>query len=158
MRPETIDSREAHERLRADGAATYVDVRTVAEFAHGRPMGQAVNVPVHFIHPMTGERIPNRDFVAIVGALFAPTARLLVGAAADERAAAAADLLASAGFSALAVVAGGYSGWQRALLPTTRDNRDGVSYVSLLTRVRRANAVQAGPTSGHGSTEPPRRI
>ena len=58
-------------------------------------------------------------------------------AATSAAAAAAAAALVAAGCSGVAVVEGGLAAWRTALLPTTRENREGSSYVSLLTGYRR---------------------
>jgi hypothetical protein len=131
----------------------YVDVRTVGEFAQGRPLLPAVNIPLVFHHPVTTEAVPNGAFVDLVSHLFAPASRLVLGAAGDEaadaRAESAAAALAASGFELLAVMPAGFNGWRAALLPTTRDNRDGVSYVSLLTRFRRKDKRAGKGGGGH---------
>ncbi len=134
---EPLAPTEAFDRLQADSAITLVDVRAVGEFAQGRPLGRVINVPVAFCHPTTGEFVPNKDFGHIVGTVLGEVSAVLVGGADDARVADAANLLVAAGFKSVGAVAGGMDAWRNALLPTTRDNRDGVSYVSLLMRVRR---------------------
>ena len=57
-------------------------------------------------------------------------------------------LLEAAGISSV-VVAGGMEAWRAALLPTTRDNRDGVSYVSLLLKVRRPGKAEKTAHAAH---------
>lgn len=146
-----LEPRAAAERFQEDGALQYVDVRTVAEFAQGRPLLRTVNVPFVFHHPLTMAAIDNRSFVEIVSHLFPPATPLVLGAggdADDHRALRAAELLAGAGYADLAVMMPGFEAWRAALLPTTRDNRDGVSYVSLLTRFRRKDK-RAGKSGGH---------
>ena len=54
-----------------------------------------------------------------------------------ERAALAAEKLAGAGYTNVSTMMGGFEQWQKCDLPTTLDNRDGVSYVSLLTPAKR---------------------
>ena len=49
----TLTPQEAFERLNNDPAVTYVDVRTVAEFARGHPKGKAIK--------SSGVRVHNMD-------------------------------------------------------------------------------------------------
>ena len=146
-----LDPRAAAARFESDAALQYVDVRTVAEFAQGRPLLRAVNIPYVFHHPLTMAPVDNGSFVEIVAHLFPVTTPLVLGAggaADDERALRAAERLAGEGYADLAVMALGFEGWRAALLPTTRDNRDGVSYVSLLTRFRRKDK-RGAKAGGH---------
>ena len=48
--------------VKDDSAVRYVDVRTVGEFAQGRPLLPAVNIPFVFHHPLTTDPIPNGAF------------------------------------------------------------------------------------------------
>ena len=144
-----ISPREAHARLNAEPDLTYVDVRAVGEFVQGRPLGKVINIPVAFLHPTTGAQVPNPDFALIVKTLLPDAGAVLLGGAADERAATAAALLEAAGMGGVAVVEGGMEAWRAALLPTTRDNREGVSYVSLLLKVRRAGKAEKKAHAGH---------
>ena len=57
-----LTPQEAFERMQNDSAATYVDVRTVAEFATGHPKGKIINVPIVFFHPTTNEIFQNESF------------------------------------------------------------------------------------------------
>lgn len=144
-----ISPRDAHARLSADPDLTYIDVRAVGEFVQGRPLGKVMNVPVAFLHPQTGAEVPNADFALIVKTLLPAATAVLVGGAGDGRAATAAGLLEAAGMSGVVVVEGGMEAWRAALLPTTRDNREGVSYVSLLLKVRRAGKAEKNTHAGH---------
>lgn len=144
-----ISPQEAQARLSAEPDLTYVDVRAVGEFVQGRPLGKVMNIPVAFLHPQTGAAVPNADFALIVKTLLPEAGGVLVGGAADERALAAAGLLEAAGMSGVTVVEGGMEAWRAALLPTTRDNREGVSYVSLLLKVRRAGKAEKKAHAGH---------
>jgi len=132
--PALLSPEEAHARLGAEPELTYVDVRAVGEFVQGRPLGRVINIPVAFLHPVSGAQVPNADFVHIVKTLLGEVPAVLVGGGTDERQAGAAALLEAAGVPGVAVVEGGLEAWRAALLPTTRDNREGVSYVSLLRR------------------------
>ncbi|MEQ8662650.1 MAG: rhodanese-like domain-containing protein [Gammaproteobacteria bacterium] len=134
----TIAPTDALARIGAEGDAVYVDVRTVAEFVSGRPKGRAVNIPVVFHHPGSGAEHPNEAFTLVARHALAIDTPVIVGGAADARALSAARALDAAGFARLALLEGGLPAWQAARLPLTGDNRDGVSYVSLLTRARRA--------------------
>ncbi|MSQ68407.1 MAG: rhodanese-like domain-containing protein [Gammaproteobacteria bacterium] len=144
-----LTAAQAHRRLLDEPTLTYVDVRTVGEFAQGRPLCQAINVPVAFSVPVTGAFFPNKDFATIVQTILGEVPAVLVGATTDGRASQAAAALVAAGVPGVAVVAGGMDSWRTALLPTTRDNRVGVSYVSLLMRVRRPGKPDAAVKAGH---------
>jgi rhodanese-related sulfurtransferase len=150
---EIMQPAEVAALVKDDPAVRYVDVRTVGEFAQGRPLLPAVNIPFVFHHPLTTAPITNGVFVDLVSHLFAPAARLVLGAAddgaVDPRAEAAAAALVAGGFDRLVVMPAGFNGWRAALLPTTRDNRDGVSYVSLLTRFRRKDKRAGKGGGGH---------
>ncbi|MGE0485301.1 MAG: rhodanese-like domain-containing protein [Gammaproteobacteria bacterium] len=137
----TVCATDAATRIGDAGDATYVDVRTVAEFAGGRPRGRAVNLPVLFHHPQGGEPYPNEAFALVAQHALAADTPLIVGGTGDARADRAAALLAEAGFSDVGVLGGGIEAWRAAALPVTGDNRPGVSYVSLLTAARRAKGA-----------------
>jgi rhodanese-related sulfurtransferase len=98
---------EAHETLRADPTAVYLDVRTPEEFAAGHPAG-AINVPVLFFR--AGQSMPNADFVASVQRLIPPATPLLVGCQAGGRSQRGAELLVAAGYSDVSNVRGGFGG------------------------------------------------
>jgi len=138
MSQPSISAVEAAARIDAAGDATYVDVRTVAEFAAGRPRGRAVNIPIGFRHPTTGATHPNEAFALVAGHALDTATPLIVGADSDGRAALAVSALTAAGFTDVRVLLDGISAWRAAGLPVTGDNREGVSYVSLLTPARRA--------------------
>jgi rhodanese-related sulfurtransferase len=144
-----ITPADTAQRLREDSAVQYIDVRTVAEFAQGRPLLRAVNLPVVFHTPHDGAEVPNASFVDIVNHLFAPDVPLVIGGDADDRAERAAAALLAAGRTGVAVMTGGFAAWREALLPTTRDNRDGISYVSLLTQFRRKDKRGGSKSGAH---------
>ena len=137
MEPRRLSPQEASTLLTRDSEARYVDVRTVAEFSAGHPSGSVVNVPIEFVHPTTGEHFPNESFLLVIEEIFSKDATLIAGADDGERATRAARQLREAGYEKVSVMAEGYESWREHKLPTTRDNRDGISYVSLLTRVKR---------------------
>ena len=147
--PVRLSPEEAHARLGAEPELTYVDVRAVGEFVQGRPLGRVINIPVAFLHPVSGAQVPNADFVHIVKTLLGEVPAVLVGGGTDERQAGAAALLEAAGVLGVAVVEGGLEAWRAALLPTTRDNREGVSYVSLLLKVRRGDKAAKKSHAAH---------
>lgn len=134
----TIGADNAARKIGPEGEATYVDVRTVAEFTGGRPKGRAINVPIEFHHPQTKEAHANEAFMLVMQRAFDPETPVIVGADTGPRANQAADLLTDAGFTKVEILSDGLSGWRNAGLPVTGDNRDGVSWVSLLTAARRA--------------------
>lgn len=133
----------------ATAGTVYVDVRTVAEFARGRPRGPAVNIPWEFRHPRGGAVIPNASFLAVVQARFSPEAPLVVGCEDGSRAVPAAACLEAAGFQNVKVLGGGYSAWRDLKLMSTTDNRPGVSYVSLLVAARRPAGTAPQAAGGH---------
>jgi rhodanese-related sulfurtransferase len=133
-----ISPQGSSERIASDGDATYVDVRTVAEFAAGRPKGRAVNIPIEFYHPKSGATHPNEAFLLVARHALDTAGSLIIGADEGERAAQAAGALLEAGFGRVELMLGGMPKWEAAGLKVTGDNRDGVSYASLLTAARRA--------------------
>jgi rhodanese-related sulfurtransferase len=109
----------------------------VAEFVGGHPKGKVVNVPVSFVHPVSKEVYANESFLLVMEHLYPKDTPLIAGCDEGGRAAEAARRLLDAGYTDISVMAEGFPGWRRHELPATGDNRDGVSYVSLLTRVKR---------------------
>lgn len=134
----TLNPAVAAAQIGDDGHATYVDIRPVAEFVTGHPRGRVVNVPIVFHHPGTGEEHPNRKFLVVMEHVFEHDRELVVGGD-GPRAAQAVQELVEAGYGKVALMAGGMDGWRALGLPVTGDNRDGVSYVSLLTPAWRAH-------------------
>ena len=121
---------------------SYVDVRSVPEFANGHP-ANAVNVPLLHRDERTGQMTANRDFVAVMQANFPPDTRLMIGCQVGRRSAQAAQILASVGFEDVANVLGGYGGgldpmtgaardgWAQAGLPVETEETPGRSYEAL---------------------------
>lgn len=97
---------EAHKLITEQGY-TYVDVRTENEYAVGHPAG-AVNVPVMLA--ASGGMQPNPDFMPVMSALFAKDAKLVIGCKSGARSQRAAEMLASAGFSAVVDQRAGFEG------------------------------------------------
>ena len=110
----TVTVGGAHAAQR-DGA-TYIDVRSAAEFAAGRPAG-AVNVPLLDNDEDTGQMMPNPDFVRVMRANFAADAPLLVGCQSGGRSGRAAQILEAFGFTSVANVPGGFESWRPSGLP-----------------------------------------
>lgn len=142
---EEIDPNEAHRRMTSDPAVAYLDVRTIEEFAEGHAAG-AVNVPIA-VFGCAGMEM-NEDFVRVVGAKFAKDAKLVVGCKMGGRSRRACEVLASAGFTQLANIDGGFGGnpgsakdgarkgWQRAGLPVTTTPAPGATYAELKQNAR----------------------
>jgi rhodanese-related sulfurtransferase len=132
---------EAREKQRA--GYTYVDVRSEPEYAQGHPEG-AVNVPLLHRDERSGQLVPNPDFLRVMRENFAPDAKLLIGCQVGGRSAQATQLLASAGYSDVSNVLGGYGGardpmtgavraegWTQAGLPIETSAASGASYAEL---------------------------
>jgi len=86
---------------------TYVDVRTVEEFAAGHPPG-AVNVPIALAAP--GGMAPNPDFGRVMAAAFPKDARIVVGCKTGGRSLRAATELVGAGFTSVVDMRPGWEG------------------------------------------------
>src|SRR4029453_9421396 len=123
---------------------TYVDVRTVEEYAAGHAAG-AVNVPA-FVRDAMGQMAPNPDFLPVMQANFAPDAPLALGCRSGGRSMRACEVLAHAGYTQLSNIAGGFGGatdpfgrlvrpgWMQAGLPVERESTPGASYDALKKR------------------------
>ena len=141
-----VTPQEAHDFLKANRDAVYIDVRTEREFAGGHPAG-AVNIPIAFPDPARGMMM-NPDFVKIVEANFSREKKIIVGCQAGPRSNAAAGLLQQAGYQDVANLTGGFGGmrdqrgnvvapgWAASGLPVGQDNGDDVSYPSLAAKGR----------------------
>jgi len=129
-----IDPDEAHRRQQSGWK--FIDVRSPVEFSGGHPAG-AVNIPILFKTPQGMQ--PNPDFLAAVQAHFPADTQLLMGCRSGGRSDRACQVLQADGYSALANVAGGFSGtptvpgWQQRELPTGTDIA-GVSWEDLKPR------------------------
>jgi len=146
MAVKEIAPQEAHDTLKANANAVYIDVRTAQEFANGHPAG-AVNIPVAFADPARG-MVLNPDFVSVVERNFAKDKRIIVGCQAGPRSTRAAGMLLEAGYQDIANLLGGFGGmrdqsgtviapgWSASGLPVSSDNGDGVSYESLSAKGR----------------------
>ena len=126
---------EAAHAAQLDGA-TYIDVRSSAEFAAGRPAG-AINVPLLDNDEDSGQLLPNPDFVRVMRANFPPDARLLVGCQSGGRSGRAAQMLEAFGFTNVANVPGGFAGWVPSGLPIDATVAPHRSYEDLLAAANR---------------------
>ncbi len=143
MDVKTLTPQEVQQVFITNPSAVYIDVRTVAEFANGHPRGKVVNVPILFRHPTTNDTYPNTSFLEVVQSLYPKETSLILGCAKGARAQQAAEQLLQAGYTNVSVMTESYEGWRAQQLPTTKDNRAGVSYVSLLTPVKRKGKKKA---------------
>lgn len=140
-----VTNQEAHDLLQAEDGYTYVDVRSIAEFANGHPAG-SLNVPVFHREPVG--MVPNPDFVTVMEAHFPRDTKLLIGCQSGQRSLRAAEALIAAGFQDVSNVKGGYGGvkdpsgqpvepgWFEQGLPTDYGEPEGRSYAALAGRRR----------------------
>ena len=149
MSPKVLTPQEAHALLTANPAVVYIDVRTVAEFASSHPRGKVVNIPIVFHHPTTKDTFPNNSFLLVLEDLYTKDIALVIGCDTGERASQAALQLLEAGYTDVAVMQEGFAGWRKLKLPATGDNRAGISYVSLLTKVKRKGKKKTIQASAH---------
>lgn len=129
-----VEPPEAHETLKANPDAIYLDVRTEPEFAQGHP-ARAINVPVVFIKG-PGQMELNPDFLTVVNATLPHGKKLVVGCLSGGRSQRACELLEAAGYTDLTNVRGGFggardasgetvvTGWRDAGLPVSNDLGD----------------------------------
>ena len=113
------------------GGATYLDGRSSAEFAAGRPAG-AINVPLLDNDEDTGQLMPNPDFVRVMRANFPSDAPLLVGCQSGGRSSRAAQILEAFGFTCVANMVGGFEGWKPTGLPIDTSAPPSRTYEDLL--------------------------
>jgi rhodanese-related sulfurtransferase len=111
--------------------STYIDVRTSAEFAAGRPAG-AINVPLLDNDEDTGQLMTNPDFVRVMRANVPADAPLLVGCQSGGRSSRAAQILEAFGFTCVTNVAGGYEAWKPSGLPLETAAEPSRTYDELL--------------------------
>ncbi len=140
--PTRISPQEASAKL-AEGY-TYVDVRTVEEFADGHPAG-AVNVPI--MHAGPGGMAPNPDFARVMAAAFPKNAKIICGCKAGGRSLRAAQTLLGQGFTDVLDQRAGWDGardpfgqvaepgWSRAGLPTEQGPPPGRSWADMQKKV-----------------------
>jgi rhodanese-related sulfurtransferase len=135
-----VEPPQAHEILKSNPDAIYLDVRTEPEFAQGHPDG-AINVPVVFIKG-PGQMELNAEFVDVVAKTLPRERKLVVGCLAGGRSQRACELLEAAGYADLINVRGGFggardasgqvvvAGWRDAGLPVSTQVGDN-SYQAL---------------------------
>ena len=145
MSPNNLDPLQVAERIAADGASTYVDLRPVAAFVKGHPRGRVINVPYRFYHPRTGAAHANASFLLVLQHTCTPDGALILGGDADDLPESAAHQLLHAGYTDVSVMTVGLGGWRACGLPVTGNNADGVSYVSLLTPAKRQGKAAPAP-------------
>jgi rhodanese-related sulfurtransferase len=125
---------EAHETLKQNPDALYLDVRTEGEFEAGHAAG-AINIPV-MVRSGAGQMQLNPDFVEVAEKVLPKGKKLVVGCMAGGRSQRACEMLEEAGFTDLTNVVGGFggqrdasgkvvvAGWKDAGLPVTNDLGD----------------------------------
>ena len=135
-----VEPPHAHEILKSNPDAIYLDVRTEPEFAQGHPEG-AINAPVVFIKG-PGQMELNGEFVEVVSKTLPHGKKLVVGCLAGGRSQRACELLEAAGYTDLTNVRGGFggardasghvvvAGWRDAGLPVSSEVGDN-SYQAL---------------------------
>jgi rhodanese-related sulfurtransferase len=126
--------RDAHETLKRNSDAIYLDVRTEGEFAQGHPAG-AINIPVVFMKG-PGQMQLNPDFLEIAEKILPKNKTLVVGCQAGGRSMRACEMLEDAGYADLTNVTGGFGGqrdqsgavvapgWRDSGLPVSTDLGD----------------------------------
>lgn len=126
--------RDAHETLKGNPKAIYLDVRTEGEFAQGHPAG-AINIPVVFMKG-PGQMQLNPDFLEIAEKILPKNKTLIVGCQAGGRSMRACEMLEDAGYADLTNVTGGFGGqrdqsgavvvpgWRDSGLPVSTDLGD----------------------------------
>ena len=136
----SITVHEAHQQQREGG--TYLDVRSAPEFDRAHA-ADAYNIPLLHLNPATRQMTPNPDFIDVVKANFPADAKLLVACQAGARSLQACQLLASAGYTNITNVAGGFGGsphgdpgWAQAGLPVETRADESRTYDALRARVQ----------------------
>ncbi len=123
----------------------YLDVRSEPEFAAGHPSG-AHNVPL--MHAGPGGMRQNPDFLDVVSALYPKDTKIVVGCRSGQRSMRAAEVMVSAGYTAVVEQRAGFEGprdafgaltekgWGPAGLPVERTT-PGASYAELRQKAGR---------------------
>lgn len=139
MSVKRVSPQEANDLRQKDGYL-YLDVRSIPEFEQGHPAG-AFNVPL--LHFTGGRMMPNPQFMEIVGKAFPSDAKIVVGCKSGGRSLRAAEMMASAGFSGVIDMRGGFHGeydrsgactmpgWADSKLPVATTAETGKSYAEL---------------------------
>jgi rhodanese-related sulfurtransferase len=146
MSARSISPKEAFDLLQSR-THTYLDVRSVPEFAQGHPR-DARNVPYLQPDPASGRMLPNPEFLEVMKANFPPETPILVGCLSGGRSMAAAEELLEAGYTDVTNVRCGFGGtrdrmgrvvepgWAELGLPVEREAKEGESYETLRRRAR----------------------
>jgi rhodanese-related sulfurtransferase len=125
---------DAHETIKKNPEALYLDVRTEAEFAAGHPAG-AINIPV-LVAKGPGQMQLNLEFVDVAEKVIPRDRKLVVGCMAGGRSQRACEMLEEAGYTDLTNVVGGFggqrdtsgqvvvAGWKDSGLPVTTELGD----------------------------------
>ncbi len=103
-----VSPQEAYDVMQNDPETSYLDVRSIPEFADGHPVG-AINIPIMNFTPGFG-MTPNPDFVQQVDEQFPKDAKLLIGCKSGGRSAQACQILSKMGYTDVANVRGGFHG------------------------------------------------
>jgi rhodanese-related sulfurtransferase len=137
-----VSPEEAKALIDNDGYQ-YVDVRSIPEFEAGHPTG-AWNVP--WKHMSAAGASDNAEFLPVMETVFGKDAKIVVGCKSGGRSLAAAQTLASAGFTNVIDQRAGFmggmgpggpeAGWAMQGLPTTRQAEPGHSYQELESRLK----------------------
>jgi len=125
VKNQAINAKQVSQEISQEGTGTYVDVRTVVEFATNRPKGRALNIPIVFFHPTTKERHPSEAFELVAQHALKKDDNIIVGADSDDRGLEAVKRLQTAGFLNVQLLRKGIDEWKDANLPLTGDNRPG---------------------------------
>lgn len=104
-------------RMMEDEGYVYLDVRSVPEFADGRPK-DAQNIA--FMKMTPAGMKPNLTFIEEVAAQFSRGDKVLLGCKSGGRSARAAEALAQVGYTNIVDVAGGFDAWVPAGLPVSK--------------------------------------
>jgi rhodanese-related sulfurtransferase len=127
-----IEPEEAKSLLDSAEGYTYLDVRTVEEFAAGH-VPNAINIPVLVRNPAGPGLQPNAEFLGQVQGKLAQDSKVITGCLRGGRSLKAAEILAGNGYTGIVDMRGGYDGemdptgavifpgWARRGLPTTTE-------------------------------------
>ncbi|MFT7462194.1 MAG: rhodanese-related sulfurtransferase [Pseudohongiellaceae bacterium] len=105
---ESLEPTVAHERMGADAASVFLDVRTVEEFDRGHPTG-AINIP-WAERDATGGMTPNPAFNSTIEKHYGKTSKLFLSCQGGVRSVHACNQLEAAGFAGMTNVDGGFGG------------------------------------------------
>ncbi len=130
----------AEAKALCDQGYVYVDVRSEAEFAQGRPAG-SFNVPL--LHAGAGGMTPNPDFLSAMQSAFPKDTKIVVGCRSGGRSLRAASALLESGYTDIIDQRAGFDaardafgavsekGWGLAGLPVESGEAPGRSYADL---------------------------